>query len=255
MNNDHDQLKKNTYQVPGSLVGESLVPTPVAVDTIISDVAVNRSFNSIVQQEIEREEILNLFNKMTRNLELDASGLDTDHAAQIESPVLHPIIATLEELKAEQVKRRIEHLQAPVDRAEKMGIFVRAYVRLFEKNASQILNPTTDSIINQESSFGFEVFERDDITLDPKHDPEITEIQFFLHDDEYFYIQKSLVLAKAFIIKYTMTPVGILKSSTFTNEQLVNVHRSEIIEKDEADNLLIAATKHLKIVTDKVYGK
>jgi hypothetical protein len=255
MNNDHDQLKKNMYQVPGSLVGEPFVPVSVAVDTIITDGDVNRRFNSIVQQEFERDEILNLFNKMTRKIEMAASGLDMDPAAQIESPVVHPIIATLEELKAEQVKRRIEHLQAPIERAEKMGPFVRAYVRLFEKNASQILNPTTDSIINQESSFGFEVFERGDITLDPKHDPEITEIQFFLHDDEYFYIQKSSVPAKAFIIKYTMTPVGILKSSTFLNEQLVNVHRSEIIQEDEAHNLLIAVRKHLSIVTDKVYGK
>ena len=255
MNNDHDQLKKNTYQVPASLGVESLMPASVAVDTIITDDEVNQRFDAIVQQEIEREEILNLFNKMTRNLELNASGIETDRTAQIESPVAHHIIATLEELKAEQVKRRIEHLRTPVERAEKMGPFVRAYVRLFEKNASQILNPTTDSIINQESKFGFEVFERDDIALDPKHDPEISEIQFFLHDDEYFYIQKSLVPAKAFIIKYKMTQVGILKSSTFLNEQLVDVHRSEIIAEDEAYNLLIAVKKHLKIVISEVYEK
>jgi hypothetical protein len=261
MNNNQDQFQKNMYQVPAPPSGEAFDSQPVSVDAPFSQDGVTKKFDPIVQQEFERNEILTLFNKMTRNLELDASDLDTDRLAMVESPVKHPNIETLDQLSADQPERRIEHLRELIERAEKMGLFAKAYARLFEKNASQILNPTIDSTINQESQLGFEVFKRDDEALDPKHDPEISEIQFFLHNGDYFYKQESSVPSKSFTNKYEWTkggaliPGGILKSSTYVNEQGVDIHRSEIISEAEAYNLMLAAKEHYRIVLTRIYGK
>lgn len=246
MNNNQDQFQKDMYQVPTSQTGEVFDSALDTVDTTLPEDEVNQSFEAIA-----REEILASFNVMTRNLELDSSNTDTQRMTQVEKPVQHPIIVELLQLSVALEAGRVEHHQALIERAEKMGLFARAYVRLFEKNSSQILNPTMNGIINAESQLGLKVF----TYASGERDQDITHIHYFLHDGEWFHQQASPIAAKNFTNKYEITELGILKSSTYTNEHGVNVHKSAVIGETEAYNLLIASRKHIELVTTEIYGK
>ncbi|HEY8992737.1 MAG TPA: hypothetical protein VIM37_02695 [Candidatus Microsaccharimonas sp.] len=249
MNNNQDQFQKDMYQVPASQSGEDFDTSPIIVDTVMSDEAVDQRFDAIVQQEIAREEIVDRFNRMTRNLEMAADGTEELELAQAEA--LDPVMFEIAHIAMEQEAHRAQHHRSLVERAGKMGFFSRVYVRLAAKDPEAILNPTIDSIINQESELGLEVFTH----ASGKRDKDIADIQFFLHDGEWFHKQKSHIPAKTFTNKYELTAVGILKSSTFFNEQQISVHESAIISDNEAHNLLIATRKHFALVTTEIYGK
>jgi hypothetical protein len=249
MNNNQDQFQKDMYQVPASQSGESFDTPSVVVDTAMSDDEVNQKFDAIVQQEIARGEILDRFNEMTRKLGMVADGAEEFQLEQAER--LDPIMSEIAHIATEQEARRAQYHRSLAERAEKMGFFARVYVRLTAKNPEAILNPTIDSIINQESELGLKVF----TYASGERDKDIADIQFFLHDGEWFHKQKSHIPAKTFTNKYELTAVGILKSSTFMNERQVSVHESEIIGENEAHNLLIAVRKHFTLVTTEIYGK
>jgi hypothetical protein len=249
MNNNQDQFQKDMYQVPASQSGEAFDNSAVLVDTMMSDDEVDQKFDAITRQEIAREEILDRFNQMTLRLEKAADGTEDVELAKAEA--LDPVMFEIAHIAMEQEARRAQYHRSLVERAEKMGFFSRVYVRLTAKNPEAILNPTIDSIINQESELGLKVYTR----ASGERDMDIADIQFFLHDGEWFHKQKSHIPAKTFTNKYELTAVGILKSSTFLNERQVSVHESEIIGDNEAYNLLIAARKHFALVTTEIYGK
>ena len=252
MNNNHDQLQNTMYQMPTSLSNEATEPSAVVVngETPISDAEVHIRF-----EEIVREEILDSYNQMTRDLERDAFGIDASPQIKIEARVKNPIAVEMQRLGAEFELEMVKHHQALITQAQNMHPFMRAYIWLTAKDASTILKPTIESIINQHSKFGFEVFKRKDNALDPAHDPDISEINFTLQNGRWFLDQKSPVPTKSFTNMYDITEFDIIKSSTFSNELQTDIHRSEIISGVEAYNFWIASKKLFELVMTNIYKK
>ena len=252
MNNNHDQLQKTMYQMPTSLSNEATVPPEVVVnvEALISDDDVNIRF-----EEIVRQDILDSYNQMTLDLERDASGIDTSPQIKIEGRVRNPIAVEMQRLGAEFESELAKHHQALINQAQSMHPFMRAYIWLTAKDASTILKPTVESIINQHSKLGFEVFKRKDNALDPAHDPDITEINFTLQNGRWFLDQKSPIPTKSFTNMYDITEFDIIKSSTFSNELQTDINRSEIISGVEAYNFWIASKKLFELVMTNIYKK
>lgn len=263
MNTNQGQFQKDMYQVPTPPSGESFDNPAVIVAASLSDDEANQQFDAITQQAIQQEvqqkiargEIRDKFNEITRDLERDASGLHTDTQTTIETRIQNPVAVEILRLNAAQESERVRHLQVLTDRAQNMHPLVRAYTWLTVKEASAILKPSLESIINQESSFGFEVFKRKEKAFDPSQDPDIKKIDYFLHNGEWFHQQTSPVAAKSFTIKYHITPYEIIKSSQFSNEQYKDIYRSEIVSDVEAYNLWIASKKHFELVKAHIYDK
>lgn len=239
---DNNQFQKNVYQVPESPSGEFLDTPETPVDTELSQAEVEQRFSTIA-----REEVLQAFNQMTQDLEMSVSGFETRPLPEVALTAPHPTAVELLQIAAELQERRARHLASLVQRVEEMGILGRAKVRLTAKDPAAILNPTLGKIIDQESELGVELFE---------HDPDVTEIKYFLHDNEWFHEQKSPVPTKKFTNKYEVTESSILKSSSFYNQQIGSVvTRTVLVDEAEARNLLIASKKYYEKVTGSVYVK
>lgn len=234
---DNNQFQKNVYQVPSSLNGESLNVEKTPIATEMSQVEVDQQFSAIA-----REEVLDAFNQMTQDLDIETQTL-----SKVELTPPHPYALELLQIAADLQERRARHLASLVERVEKMGIIGRTKVRLTEKDASAVLNPTIEAIIEEESNLGIDLFE---------HDPDVTKIKYFLHDNEWFHEQHSAIPAKKFTNKYEVTESLILKSSSFFNPQTRSVvTRTVPVDEDEARNLLIASKKYYEKVTGMVYVK
>lgn len=239
---DNNQFQKNVYQVPSSQSGESLSTPMASIEMQPSPEEVDQRFSTIA-----REEVLQAFNQMTQDLEMAVSGYETRPVPEVELAAADPIAVELLQIAAELQERRARHLASLIQRVEEMGIIGRGKVRLTAKDPSAVLKPTLGKIIDQESKLGIELFE---------HDPDVAEIKFFLHDDEWFHEQKSAVPTKKFTNKYEVTERHILKSSTFFNPYLgEEVTRTAYVTEEEARNLLIASRKYFEKVTGTVHIK
>jgi len=239
---DNNQFQKNVYQVPSSPSGESFSAPLEPIAAELSQVEVERRFSAIA-----REEVLQAFNQMTQDLEMSVSGYEDRPLPEVTLAPPHPTAIELLQIAADLQERRARHLASLVQRVAEMGVVERTKVKLTAKDPASILNPTIEKIIDQESQLGVELFE---------HDPEVTRIKYFLHDNEWFHEQKSAIPTKNFTNKYEVSENGILKSSTFYDQHLANyVTRTVLVEDAEARNLLIASKKYYEKVTGTVYVK
>lgn len=234
---DNNQFQKNVYQVPTTLRGESLSRETTPIANEMSQAEVDQRFSTIA-----REEILQAFRQMTQGLDDETQNLPT-----VELAPPHPAALELLHIARDLQERRARHLTSLLKRVEEMGIIGRTKVRLTEKNAATILNPTIEAIIDEESNLGVDLFE---------HDPDVTSIKYFLHDNEWFHEQHSAIPEKRFTNKYEVTESAILKSSSFFNQQIGSVvTRTVLVDEAEARNLLIASKKYYEKVTGTVYVK
>jgi hypothetical protein len=237
---DNNQFQKNVYQVPASPSGESLDAPLEPIAAELSQAEVGQRFSTIA-----REEVLQAFNQMTQDLEMSVSGFETRSLPEVALATPHPTAVELLQIAAELQERRARHFASLVERVANMTAWEKRKIQLFSKNSNQILNPSIENIIDAESELDLEVSQRDaDVKL----------VKFFLHNDEWFYVQESTVPEKTFTNKYEVTESSILKSSSFHNALTKStVTRTTYVDEVEASNLLTFSKKYYEKATGHVY--
>jgi hypothetical protein len=99
-----DNKQNNVYQVPSSQSGEVFSATSTPVDVELSQAEVNQQFS-----QIARKEVLDAFNRMTRDLEMAAEGLEVEQTQPIEIFSPNPIIVELLQIGNEVIQGRTQH--------------------------------------------------------------------------------------------------------------------------------------------------
>ena len=241
MDNNQD---KHIYQRPESLYGDVIEDVPHTDDVELSQDE-EQTFLAI-----EREYVSEAFNKITADLEMSLSGYENRSEPEVELRSRHQIAFQLIQIINEIESLREQHVASKQAEVRMMSALRRLAILLFSRDASNILEPTIEKTIDQESVLN---------TIFP-HDPDVTMRKFFILSNEHgrkiYHQQESPIRAKHFINSYEPTEFGIEKSSTFYDEshgRVVNI--SVPVSDAEAQNLLIAAKRYYTEVTGKVYVK
>jgi hypothetical protein len=241
MDNNQD---KHIYKRPESLYGEVIEDV-----SPLDDVELSQDEKQTFL-EIERGYVSDAYNKISEARERALDGYEDRRQPEIELRSRHAVAAELRQIINEIETLREQHVASQRAQVQMMSALRRLAILLFSKDASYILEPTIEKVIDQESVLN---------TIFPK-DPEVTKLKFFILSNEHgrkiYHQQESLNLKKHFINSYEPKEFGIEKSSTFYDEshgRVVNI--SVPVSDAEAQNLLIAAKRYYNEVTGKVYVK
>lgn len=239
---DNNQLHKNVHQVPSSPGGESFDTLVTPVETDMPQAEIDSKFLAI-----EREYVRDTFNQMTQDLEMSLSGFETRSLPEVTLAPPYPIAVELVRIASELQERRARHFASLVEQVAKMSAWEKRTIKLLSKNSNAILYPTIEKIIDAESELELDLSQRDaDVKL----------MKFFLHDNDWFYVQESTLPSKTFTNKYEVTESTILKSSSFYNPQSKStVTRTAYVDEVEANNLLTFSKKYYEKATGTVYIK
>ena len=225
-------------------------PTPQSGDYLGSPITLAEKEPSqfVVDQqfwEIADREFAESVAATPQDLEMSPEGYEDRTVPEVVLETTDPLIVELQQIARNLQEQREKHLNVLVERAAKMGLIERTHIRLTAKDPSAILHPTVGTIINQESKLGMDLY---------LYDPEVTNIDYFLHEDEWFHEQSSSVPTKHFTNKYEIKNDIIYKSSTFYNLLKLQIEtRTVIVDRDEAQTLLVVAKKYYEKVTGSVF--
>lgn len=244
-NNAHPP--KDTYQLPASRLETDSFSEPFEAQLPLSEEAVNQQFKDIAHEEVRLS-----FERITQEIALSASGIESPY---IDTPeIIHPHPIALRALQlGDGIKQiREKRYEKSIKRAQRKRLGESFLSALLGENSSASRNPklSPDDVLEDEVSRELRVVGELHV-----RDAQVKSQKFYYYPndihDEWFHQQVSTVRAKNFTNSYIVKETGFEKSSTYFDETEDREKNVLVIPSDaEIENFINAAQRYHDAVKD-----
>lgn len=247
MDTNHAQPPKDMYQVPASRSEAESFSVPLETKILLIDEVVDQRFEAIAHEEVRLS-----YERITHELALSASGVESPYLEKPEIINVHPGATELLHLGTAIRELREKRHQEIVKGVKTKRLYKKVISALFSGNPAtpgslKVSKETIfQELIERESRIGGEIFTADAQVASRK-------FFYFPNDDydEWFHQQASAVQAKHFTNSYIVKETGIEKSATYFDETEGRVKNVLVVPSDdEIENFTKAAQLYHSAVKD-----